>query len=200
MRLIEPNNHFNNDFLCYDIQQLETFIFTRISNKQTFNTLRLQSFPLIMWNSVPCSAPKHSEIWHIRIVSKIGFERGIPFHGLMKNFVLILYSSIHGLIPQIFSNLLGFQQIGGHLLERPILPFCYSVLLGSVGNWMLDLNTTLGEYVQKLITDILPSIIISQYLYLNPRGIFDQGLQFRNFFTYFRLLFEKVWKLNPVID
>ena len=46
---------------------------------------------------------------------------------------------------------------------------------------MLDLNTTLGEYVQKIITDILPSIIISQYLYLNPRGIFDQGLQFRKF-------------------
>ena len=56
---------------------------------------------------------------------------------------------------------------------------------------MLDLNTTLGTYVQKIITDILPAIIISQYLDLNPRGILDQGLQFINFLKYFRLLFEK---------
>ena len=44
---------------------------------------------------------------------------------------------------------------------------------------MLDLNTNLGEYVQKIITEILPAIIISQDLDLNPIGIFDQGLQFK---------------------
>ena len=54
-----------------------------------------------------------------------------------------------------------------------------------------DLNTTLGAYAEKHITDILFSIIISQYLDLNPRGILNQGLQFSEFFTYFRLLFEK---------
>ena len=98
---------------------------------------------------------------------------------------------MHGFSPQICSNLLWLQHTGGHLLERPIFPLRYSVLLGSVRNLMLDMNTTLGEYVKKIITDILPSIIRYQYLDLNPRGIFDQGLQFRKIFTYFRLLFEK---------
>ena len=46
-----------------------------------------------------------------------------------------------------------------------------------------ELNTTLGAYVQQLITDILPSIIRSQDLDLKPRGIFAEGLQFRKFFT-----------------
>ena len=56
---------------------------------------------------------------------------------------------------------------------------------------MLDLNTTLGAYAQQLITDILPTIIRYQGLDLKSRGILDQGLQFNEFFTYFRLLFEK---------
>ena len=56
---------------------------------------------------------------------------------------------------------------------------------------MLELNTNLGEYMKKIITDILPAIIRSQDLDLKPRGILDQGLQFSEFFTYFRLLFEK---------
>ena len=103
---------------------------------------------------------------------------------------------MHGFSWKICSHLLWLQLAGGHLLERPVLPFRYFVLLGSVGNWMMDLNTTLGKYVQQIITDILPSIIISQYLDLNPRGIFDQGLQFRKIFTYFWFLFEKE---NPCI-
>ena len=56
---------------------------------------------------------------------------------------------------------------------------------------MLDLNTNLGEYLQKVITKILPAIIRSQDLDLKPKGILDQGLQFSKCFTYFRLLFEK---------
>ena len=56
---------------------------------------------------------------------------------------------------------------------------------------MLDLNTTLGEYVQKIITNILPTIIISQYLDLLAICILDQGLQFSEFFTDFRLPFDK---------
>ena len=85
----------------------------------------------------------------------------------------------------------SFQQTGGHLLERPILPFRYSVLLGSVGNWMLDLNTNLGAYVHQLITNIIPTIIISWDIDLNPKGILDQGLQFRKFFTTSDFFFRK---------
>ena len=56
---------------------------------------------------------------------------------------------------------------------------------------MLDLNTTLGASVQQMITDILPTIIISQDLDLLARCILNQGLQFSEFFTYFRLVFDK---------
>ena len=56
---------------------------------------------------------------------------------------------------------------------------------------MLDLNNTLGEYVQQLITKILPTIIRSQDLDLFARCILDQGLQFSYFFTDFRLLLIK---------
>ena len=56
---------------------------------------------------------------------------------------------------------------------------------------MLDLNTTLGAYVQQLISNIILPIIRFQYLDVNPRCILDQGLQFNEFFTYFRLFFRK---------
>ena len=56
---------------------------------------------------------------------------------------------------------------------------------------MLELNTTLGAYVQQLINDILPTIIISQGLELLARCILKLGLQFSEFFTDFRLLFDK---------
>ena len=56
---------------------------------------------------------------------------------------------------------------------------------------MLDLNTTLGAYVQKIISDIIPTIIISQDLDLLARCILNQGLQFSEFFQDFRLLFDK---------
>ena len=56
---------------------------------------------------------------------------------------------------------------------------------------MLDLNTTLGEYVQKLIIEIIPTIIRSQDIDLFSKCILNQGLQISEFFTNFRLLFDK---------
>ena len=56
---------------------------------------------------------------------------------------------------------------------------------------MLDLNTTLGEYVKQIINEILPSIIISQYLDLKPRGILDVGMVFEIPITiYFKRCFD----------
>ena len=106
--------------------------------------------------------------------------------------ILWIYSiscmdSPHG----ICSQLLWFQHTSGNLLERPILPLRYTILLGSVGDWMLDLNTNLGTYMWYIINDIIPTIIRSQNLDLFSRCILNQGLQFSEFFQDFRLLFDK---------
>ena len=80
-RLIELDTSFNDDLFCFDIQQLETFKFIRISNKQTLYALRFQIPPFIKWNSSPCSGPKHPQIRHIRLVSEVCLERSLYFHG-----------------------------------------------------------------------------------------------------------------------
>ena len=56
---------------------------------------------------------------------------------------------------------------------------------------MLDLNNNLGEYVNQLITEIIPTIIRSQYLDILSRCILNLGLQFYEFFQDFRLLLIK---------
>ena len=78
-----------------------------------------------------------------------------------------LSSNIHCLSPNICSQTFGFQHAGSHLFEGPVFPFRYTILLGCVGNGVLDLDPIFSTYLQQLRLDIIsPLSYLRDFIFL----------------------------------
>ena len=126
---------------------------------------------------------------HIRLVSTPIFERSDSIKMLVRHPILDVGLIMYSFNQKFWWQSLRLHHTSYHVLETSILPLSNTILLRSVGNGVFHLDTCIFTILNKIILDIITTIIRSEDLEFPPRLVLNQGSKDLEEIKNFRLVF-----------